>query len=82
MDRVERLLNIEEAAAALSVSPETLRRMARNGEVPCVKLRSEWRFPSNIAARLLGDAGTVPERFGNVTDESQTLCGNAGELKR
>lgn len=37
---------IEEAAAILRAHPETIRRMARKGEIPgVVQLGSTWRIP-------------------------------------
>lgn len=73
---MDRLLKLKDAAKLLNMTPENLRRLAARHEVPCVKLGGEWRFPSDITARVLGEVGTVPERSGNVADESQTLCGN------
>lgn len=52
-----RVLTIEQAAAILAVSEETLRRLARNGAVPCLKVGGEWRFPADIAERMMRESG-------------------------
>lgn len=45
-------VNAQTAAAFYAVSPKTLRRLARRGEVQAVKLGGRWRFllPSAVAA--------------------------------
>lgn len=40
----EKLLNVKEAAEYLSVHPETLREWARQGELPCYKVKGRWKF--------------------------------------
>ena len=40
----EPLLTAEEAAAHLRIHPKTLQRLARAGEVPCIRFGKYWRF--------------------------------------
>ena len=40
----ESLLNIQEAATILGMHRKTLEGMARNGEVPALKLGKRWKF--------------------------------------
>jgi excisionase family DNA binding protein len=40
----EPLLNSREVAKLLGVHPATLQRMARAGQLPCVKVGKLWRF--------------------------------------
>jgi excisionase family DNA binding protein len=44
LGQFEPLLDAEEAAAYLRVHPKTLMRMARNGEVPAIRIGKYWRF--------------------------------------
>lgn len=43
----EKLLSQEEAAQLLGIHPETLRRMARRGEVPALKVGRFWKYRSS-----------------------------------
>ena len=47
------LIRIDEAARLLGVREVVLRKLARAGKVPCAKLGGEWRFPADIANRVL-----------------------------
>jgi len=50
IDAPEKLMNIREAAEALAVHPETLRRMARAGRIPFVRIGSRLKFaPSDLS---------------------------------
>jgi excisionase family DNA binding protein len=40
----EPLLSADEAAAHLRIHPKTLQRLARAGEVPCIRFGKYWRF--------------------------------------
>jgi excisionase family DNA binding protein len=40
----EPLLTVQEAAAYLRIHPKTLQRMARNGDVPSIRMGKYWRF--------------------------------------
>lgn len=41
---VPRLLTSEEAAEVLSVSSKTLGKLARGGDVPAIRVGTQWRF--------------------------------------
>lgn len=40
------LLTIEELAAQLKLSRETIYKMAQKGQIPAIKIGSQWRFDS------------------------------------
>ena len=40
----EPLLSAEEAAARLRIHPKTLQRMARNCQIPSIRIGKYWRF--------------------------------------
>ncbi len=40
----EALLNVEQVAAALGFHPESVREMARQGQLPAVKVGKYWKF--------------------------------------
>ncbi len=40
----EPLWTVEDVAAYLRLEPETVRKMARNGRLPAIKLGRVWRF--------------------------------------
>lgn len=44
MESVTEVLTAEEAAALLKVSPKTVLRLARDGELPAQKVGRAWRF--------------------------------------
>ena len=40
----EPILTAEEAAEFLRIHPKTLQRLARAGQVPCIRMGKYWRF--------------------------------------
>ena len=44
---LEHLLTVKEVASLLRVSTQTLYKMLENGEIPAVKVGSQWRFDSD-----------------------------------
>jgi excisionase family DNA binding protein len=48
-----RMLTVEEVAGELRVSKETVRRWARNGQLPCIKLPRGIRIPSEVIKDLI-----------------------------
>ncbi|MBR9979873.1 MAG: helix-turn-helix domain-containing protein [Desulfatitalea sp.] len=44
MENNNEVLNAKEAAIFLKAHVETLRRMARRGEIPAFKVGKDWRF--------------------------------------
>ena len=43
-----RLLTTKQAAEFLSLHPVTVRRKARNGQIPFVRLGGQWRFDEGV----------------------------------
>ena len=46
------LMTIDEVAAYLKVHPDTVRRRAREGDIPAAKIGKQWRFHSDMLAKL------------------------------
>ena len=44
MNQVSELLTIKEAARALRLHPETVRRLLNDGKIPAVKIGRSWRI--------------------------------------
>ena len=44
---LEKLMTGKEVAARLRVAPQTLYKMLDQGEIPAVKVGSQWRFDRN-----------------------------------
>ena len=44
MDKKEMVLNASQAADFLGAHVESVRRLARKGEIPCYKIGKDWRF--------------------------------------
>ncbi len=44
---MEELMTIQEVAAYLKMSQQTIYRMARQGKIPALKVRNRWRFRRN-----------------------------------
>ena len=47
------LLKVEEVAQILRLKPETVRAMARRGDIPAIKLGRVWRFRKSSISELL-----------------------------
>jgi len=47
------VLNVEEAAELLRLSPYTVRELARTGKIPARKVGKEWRFSREALLRWL-----------------------------
>jgi excisionase family DNA binding protein len=79
MSPIPDVLTAKEAAEFLRTRPETLKRLARQGKVPGVKLGHEWRFwRDDLIDFLSGDyeaavdqglAAMVKERMTEGEDE-------------
>jgi len=44
MDKVIESYTVEEVAEALKLHPYTVRRLCREGKIPCFKFGGQWRF--------------------------------------
>jgi len=58
-ERDDRFLNLVEKAARLGLHKDTLRRMAKKGQIRAVKVGREWRFRE----------GDLPEHRGHAADD-------------
>jgi excisionase family DNA binding protein len=47
------LLKVEEVARILRLKPDTIRAMARRGDLPAIKLGRVWRFRRSSITQLL-----------------------------
>jgi excisionase family DNA binding protein len=57
------LLSVREVAQRLQVNPETVRRLARCGVIPAVRICSRLRFrPEDVEAALAKATRTAPAR--------------------
>ena len=61
-DFLRRTVNVSDAAALTGYSEAHLRELAREGRVPAVKQRDEWRF-------VTADLPARPRSPGSVVDE-------------
>ena len=61
-------LTPEELAEALRVSPETVRRWLRTGEVRGQRAGKQWRVPWEEGARLVGGEEKLLEALRGVRD--------------
>ncbi|MDP3478873.1 MAG: helix-turn-helix domain-containing protein [Desulfoprunum sp.] len=52
------ILNTKETAAYLKVHVETIRRLARCGEIPAFKVGKDWRFDKEVLRRWM-EAGKM-----------------------
>jgi len=51
------LWTVEDVAGYLQLQPETIRSMARRGELPAIKLGKVWRFQKNAIHAMLMNRG-------------------------
>lgn len=53
INEADPLWTVEEVAGYLKLQPETIRSMARRGELPAIKLGKVWRFRKTAICALL-----------------------------
>lgn len=57
------LLTLDELAAFLKVSRDTVYRMAQTGKIPAVKVGNQWRFAqAEVMAGLKENRNTKPKK--------------------
>ncbi len=56
-DSISPLWTVEEVAGDLKLQPETVRSMARRGELPAIKLGKVWRFQKTAIHEMLANMG-------------------------
>jgi excisionase family DNA binding protein len=57
------VLTVDEAAAFLRCSPDTVKRQAREGRLPAAKIGRAWRFRRTDLDRWLAEGGTRREEL-------------------
>ena len=55
--------NVAEFAKIFKVSPEAIRNLIRNGEIPAIKIGKQYRIPKTIVERYFAQVAT-PEELG------------------
>ena len=64
------LLTLEELAAFLKVSRDTVYRMAQKGKIPAVKVGNQWRFAqSEVMNALKAKRNTANKKRGTKANE-------------
>ncbi len=53
VEEVDSLWTVEDVAGYLKLQPETIRSMARRGELPAIKLGKVWRFQKTAICEML-----------------------------
>jgi len=53
------LWSVEDVATYLKLQPETIRSMARRGELPAIKLGKVWRFQKAAIDEMLARKGSL-----------------------
>jgi excisionase family DNA binding protein len=57
IDTTSPLWTVDEVASYLKLQPETVRSMARRGELPAIKLGKVWRFQKTAIHEMLANMG-------------------------
>jgi len=57
IDLISPLWTVDEVADFLKLQPETIRSMARRGELPAIKLGKVWRFRKTAIHDMLVNMG-------------------------
>jgi len=57
IDLISPLWTVDEVADYLKLQPETIRSMARRGELPAIKLGKVWRFRKTAIHDMLVNMG-------------------------
>jgi excisionase family DNA binding protein len=55
MDELDPIMTIDEVAEYLDLHPLTVRRLARDGEIPAFKVGRQWRVKRAILERWLAE---------------------------
>lgn len=50
---IDPLWTVEDVAVYLKLQPETIRSMARRGELPALKIGKVWRFQKSALCKML-----------------------------
>lgn len=58
---LENLMTLKEVAKLLRLSPQTLYKMLEQGEIPAVKIGSQWRFDREQLKSWLSNHSSEPQ---------------------
>ena len=66
MDRPDPIMTVDEVAEYLNLHPLTVRRLARDGEIPAFKVGRQWRIKRELLDKWIADqsaqnTGAPPE---------------------
>ena len=75
---METLLTVAELAAAMKLKEQTIRKMARKGELPCRKIGKVVRFSPSELAQWFGGNG---ETNNNSSDLQGCLLANTDDTE-
>lgn len=77
MTEARNMLTIDETAKYLSLTPETVRRLIRRGELRATKLGKVWRVSREVLRRVeIGEADQAPDV---VSTHGQSASDTGGE---
>lgn len=76
------VLNARQAAMFLGVHVETVRRLARRGEIPSFKVGTDWRFSKETLCRWFEEPRTGPGTVLVVDDDPAVLRSIARMVER
>lgn len=69
---MQNLLTVKELAALLRVSAQTLYKMLEQGEIPAVKIGSQWRFDrEKIRSWIDSHAKTKPDEAVAISPDTK-----------
>lgn len=60
------ILDVENLAERLGITPNTVRKLARNGEIPAIRIGKVWRF---YWPAVVGTVSQMPEGLGDDADK-------------
>ena len=60
-NNADSMMTVEEVAEYLSLHPLTVRRLARDGEIPAFKVGRQWRVKRVLLERWIEERSLPPE---------------------
>jgi excisionase family DNA binding protein len=62
LDRPDPIMSIDEVASYLDLHPLTVRRLARDGEIPAFKVGRQWRVKRELLDRWIEESSAKNTR--------------------